>query len=95
MAAAGDLEAADPEVEFVLAGRAGEPARAIQSSAVRSAGGSMWQVRTRPVFSDRTRPQASSTCRCCMTAGSDMASGSASWLLAETQVFFGGQVAPG
>ena len=34
----------------------------IQRSAVRSAVGSMRQVRTRPTFSDRTRPLASSTC---------------------------------
>ena len=40
----------------------------------------MRQVRTRPVFSERTRPEASSTARCCITAGSDIASGRASSL---------------
>src|SRR6266508_3056240 len=52
----------------------------IQCSAVRSAVGSMWQVRTRPTFSDRTRPLVSSTCRCWTTAGRDMGSGPASSL---------------
>lgn len=47
----------------------------IQASAARSAAGSMRQVRTRPAFSDLTRPAASSTCRCCSTAGSEMVSG--------------------
>ena len=40
----------------------------------------MWQVRTRPSFSERTRPDVSSTAKCCITAGSDMASGHASSL---------------
>src|SRR5919204_926907 len=49
----------------------------IHRSTGRSATGSMRQVRTRPTFSERTRPLPSSTCRCCTTAGSDIGSGSA------------------
>ena len=37
----------------------------------------MRQVRTRPVFSETTRPELSSTARCCITAGSDIANGRA------------------
>jgi hypothetical protein len=37
-------------------------------------------VRTRPIFSDRTNPLASKTCRCCTTAANDMGSGRASSL---------------
>jgi dihydrofolate reductase len=40
----------------------------------------MLQVRTRPTFSDRTSPLASSTWRCWTTAGSDIVSGRASSL---------------
>src|ERR1700691_2694603 len=53
---------------------------AIQSSAPPSAFACTWQVRTRPTFSERTSPLASSTCRCWTTAGRDMASGFASSL---------------
>lgn len=35
----------------------------------------MRHVRTRPTFSDRTSPLASSTSRCCITADSDISSG--------------------
>jgi len=52
----------------------------IQSPALRIAAGSMWQVRTLPTFSERTRSHASSTSKCCITAGSDMAKGRASSL---------------
>ena len=34
----------------------------------------------RPTFTERTSPEASSTARCCMTAGSDIANGRASLL---------------
>ena len=37
-------------------------------------------MRTRPTFSERTRPLSSSTRRCCSTAGSDMVSGAANSL---------------
>ena len=36
--------------------------------------------RTRPTFAERTSPEPSSTARCCMTAGSDIASGRANLL---------------
>jgi hypothetical protein len=38
----------------------------------------MRQMRTRPIFSERTSPLVSSTARCCTTAGSEIASGFAS-----------------
>ena len=59
-----------------------QPARRslIHCSAVRSAAGSMRQVRTRPTFSERTRPLASSTWRCWTTAASDISRGLASSL---------------
>jgi len=47
----------------------------IHRSAERSAAGLMLQVRVRPVFCDRTRPLASSTCTCWRIAARDMASG--------------------
>jgi hypothetical protein len=46
----------------------------------------MRQMRTRPVFSERTSPLVSSTSRCCTTAGSEIASGFASSVTAERQV---------
>src|SRR3989454_9548408 len=52
----------------------------IQRPATDSARLSIWQVRTRPTFSDRTSPLASSTATCWRTAGSDIANGCASWL---------------
>ena len=52
----------------------------IQRSAMLSIFGSTEQVRTRPSFCDRTTPLASSTARCCITAGSEIASGLASSL---------------
>ena len=58
------------------AGRGGAPIRSaaslIHCSARLSASGLMRQVRTRPDFAERTRPDASSTARCCITAGSDI-----------------------
>src|SRR5215204_3327759 len=50
----------------------------IHRSTGRSAAGSIRQVRTRPTFSERTRPLTCSTCRCCTTAGSDIGGGCAS-----------------
>jgi hypothetical protein len=47
----------------------------IHRSARLSRAGSTRQVLTRPIFSERTSPELSSTARCCITAGSDMASG--------------------
>jgi hypothetical protein len=52
----------------------------IQRSAAVSALRSTWQVRTRPTFREETTPLASSTARCCITAGSEIASGFASSL---------------
>ena len=62
--------------------RASQSARcsAIQCSAAPSAAGSIRQVLTRPAFSERTIPLASSTFRCCTNDGSAMAKGSASVL---------------
>src|SRR3954454_15525924 len=51
-----------------------------QPSASRSAFGSIRQLRTRPAFSVTMTPASSSTFRCCITAGRDIASGSASAL---------------
>lgn len=50
----------------------------IHCSAWLSASGSIAQVRTRPIFSERTSPAASSTLRCCTMEGSDICSGRAS-----------------
>ncbi len=47
----------------------------IHRSASASAAGLTRQVRTRPAFCETTRPEVSSTARCCITAGSDMSSG--------------------
>src|SRR3954453_15099568 len=53
---------------------------AIHCSSVRIGPGSSRHVRTRPTFSERTRPLRWSTSRCCITDGSDMSSGAASSL---------------
>src|SRR5215211_3828475 len=53
---------------------------AIHCSSVRIGRGSSRQVRTRPTFSERTRPLRCSTSRCCITDGSDMSNGAASSL---------------
>src|SRR3954470_19605272 len=53
---------------------------AIHCSSVRMGPGSSRHVRTRPTFSERTRPLRCSTSRCCITDGSDMSSGAASSL---------------
>jgi hypothetical protein len=47
----------------------------IHRSASANAAVLMLQVRTRPDFCETTSPEDSSTARCCITAGSDMASG--------------------
>src|SRR5215212_6473653 len=52
----------------------------IHRSTGRSAAGSIRQVRTRPTFSELTRPLTCSTCRCWTTGDSDIGSGSASSL---------------
>ena len=49
-------------------------------SASRIAAGRTLQRRARPTFSEATSPLASSTCRCCTTPGSEIASGRASSL---------------
>src|SRR5687767_11126593 len=53
---------------------------AIHCSSVRIGRGSSRHLRTRPTFSERTRPLRCSTSRCPITDGSDMSSGTASSL---------------
>lgn len=51
---------------------------AIHLPATEKPAGSIWHVRTRPTFSDRTNPHASNTCKCWNTAGKEIFSGPAS-----------------